>query len=128
MHERRMKKQKSTRITDYALTYLEEQQRKSGRYNLHNSHNGKASLVSYNTGHTEAVDLPARHCTCDDFQELELPCRHAQQVCRDQNLEREDYVSKSYILEEYRVIYLAFLPSIKPDDIPKDPTCNAPPR
>ena len=84
--------------------------------------------MSYNTGYTEAVDLPIRHCIYNDFQELKLPYRYAQQVCRDQNLEREDYISKSYTLEKYRVTYLAFLPPIKPDDIPENPTCNAPPR
>ena len=31
-----------------------------------------------------------------------------------------DYISKSYILEEYKVTYLAFLPSIKSDNIFKD--------
>ena len=84
--------------------------------------------MSYNTGYTKAVDLPTKHYTYNDFQKLELPYRHAQQVCRDQNLEKKDYINKSYILEKYRATYLAFLPPIKPDDIPKDPTCNTPPR
>ena len=84
--------------------------------------------MSYNTGYTKAVNLSIKYCTYNDFQKLELSYRHAQQVCRDQNLEKEDYINKSYILEEYRAAYLAFLFFIKPDDIFKDPTYNTSPR
>ena len=78
MYERRISKHKSIRITDYILTYLEDQKKKTGRYDLHNSYNGRALLVSYNTGHTKAINLPARECTYNDFQKLQLPCKHTQ--------------------------------------------------
>ena len=84
--------------------------------------------MSYNTGYTKAIDFPIKYYIYNNFQKLELPYRHAQQIYRDQNLEKKDYINKSYILEEYKATYLAFLLPIKPDNISKDPTYNTLPR
>ena len=51
------------------------------------------------------MDLTKKICTCLEFQELEIPCRHAVAVCRESGLEPEMFVSKIYSVKEYRETY-----------------------
>ena len=67
MYKRRISKHKSMEITDYVLTYLEDQKKNNGRYDLYNFYNRRALLISYNTGYTKAIDFSAREYTCDEF-------------------------------------------------------------
>ena len=132
VYKRRTEKMtKSTRLTDYAYTYLEDERKRTGWYVVYPSNNRQASIQA-TTGFIRIVDLQERTCSCGDFQELLLPCRHAQQLCREicegPRKEREYYVSECYTLDEYRETYQDSIPPIEPNIVEEDPTCKAPPR
>ena len=127
IYKRRYSKQKSNTLTDYAWTHLEKERQKTGTYRIQSSTHERASLIALN-GHIQTVNLAQRTCTCQDFQEYEMPCRHAQQVIHDRGLDVEDYISNFYTLDEYRRTYLDFLPPINPQEINEEIFCTAPPR
>ena len=106
---------------------MEDQRRKTGRYRLYPSVNGRATLEAFNR-HEVYIDLRARTCSCRDFNKLKMLCRHAQQVCREENLDRELFISKFYTLDEYRATYLISLPPVLLKNLTEDLNCRAPPR
>ena len=57
-----------------------------------------------------------------------MPCRHTQQIYREEGLKREDYINNFYILDKYRATYLGSLPPISPDNLFNSITYKAPPR
>ena len=99
--ERRHRKQKTTRITNFAMTYLAEQAKESRRYSCQGSDREKAMVVTPTGGH-HIVCLAEKVCSCGDFQEHLLPCRHALTVCKEHGPDPEDYVSPIYCMESYR--------------------------
>ena len=77
MYERRKKRQKSVRITDYVETYLEKERKQTGRYTIYMSSLGYTTLEALNRHHV-VVNLNENNYICGDFQELQMPCRHGQ--------------------------------------------------
>ena len=62
----------------------------------------KLGTVAAWTGARWVVDLREKKCFCGEFQERSMPCRHALVLIREQQRERETYVSKIYTIVEHR--------------------------
>ena len=58
------------------MTYMEDQRRKTGRYHLYSSINGRAILKAFNK-YRLYIDLRVRICSYRDFNKLEILYRHA---------------------------------------------------
>jgi hypothetical protein len=123
---RSRRQQKTTRITNFALDYLKVNQALQTNWQFHESDNGVGTVVTRFARNT--VDLNKKMCTCGEFQDRQMPCKHALALCKEQYLEREDYVSKIYSMNAYRKTYGLPLPSIMADNLPKDEACQAPPK
>ena len=50
------------------------------------------------------MNLQEMSCTCLEFQDRKLPCRHIIAVCKEQTLDPKDYTSQLYSLNTYRNI------------------------
>lgn len=56
-------------------------------------------------GKTHTVRLRERKCTCLDFQDLRIPCRHALATCREFKIDGEVYIDDLYSQQSYRNTY-----------------------
>ena len=67
-------------------------------------------------------------CTCLEFQDRKLPCRHVMAVCKEQTLDPENYASQLYSVNTYRNIYLEDYARdpIKIEDLKPSSRCRAP--
>lgn len=122
--ERRGKTFKNNRLTDLATNWLEKEKGASATYRVLSSTMQRA-VVEAPSGGQHIVEMDARTCTCLEFQDRKLPCKHAIAVCKEHNLEPEDYVSIIYSVEEYRSTYQGALPPVMMD-VPLSDTCLAP--
>ncbi len=61
------------------------------------------------------------------FQDRKLPYYHACQICQENNLELESYVSVIYTIDMYCSLYLDrhVMPTIRLQDFPLDAKCLA---
>lgn len=89
-------------------------------------------MVVTPTGGHHIVCLAEKVCTCGDFQEHLLPCRHALTVCKEHGLDPEDYVSLIYSMESYRATYAVVWEPVSLQELPPLPSweavqCLAPP-
>ena len=109
------------------MTYIEDQRRKTGRYRLYLSVNKRAILEAFNR-YKVYIDLRVKTYSYRDFNKLKIPCRHAQQICRKENLDRELFINRFYTLDEYRATYLVSLPPILLENLIEDLNYRAPPR
>lgn len=84
--------------------------------------------VSAPQGISHIVNLEKGTCTCIHFQDRKLPCRHVCQVCREHNLEPENYASRIYTVDTYRAVYtdVYAMPPIRLQDLGDHPQCLAP--
>ena len=123
--DRRGKRFRNNRLTDLATNWLEEEKQASARYRVRSS-TFKRAVVEAPSGGQHIVNMDEHTCTCLEFQDNKLPCKHAIAVCKENNLEPENYVSIIYQLDEYRNTYANALPPIRIDDIPLNDTCLAP--
>ena len=112
MYFRQKKKHLTERLTDAAWKYIKEVQEKGRRDTVSSSTQNVAFIRPFERftvlapqGTSHIVNLIDKSCTCLHFQDQKLPCRHATQVCREHNLEIEDYVSPIYTIETYRSLY-----------------------
>ena len=122
--ERRIKTFKNNRFTDLATTWLEKEAQASATYRVFSSTMQRA-VVEAPSGGQHIVDMEARTCSCLEFQDRRLPCKHAIAVCKQHNLAPEDYVNVIYRMEEYRSTYQGVLPPIIMDLALSD-VCLAP--
>lgn len=128
MFTRQHKQFKSSRLTDYAGNYLANAQIEGRMYKTISSTQECAMVQSpSNAEHT--VKLNIMECTCTDFQDNQLLCKHAMVVCRHHSLEAEDFISPKYSVATYRNTYdQAFaMEPIRVTDLLSTPDCRAPP-
>ena len=116
---------KTPRITDEAIAYMDTQLIVPRRYHAFSSA-PEEGIVTTSTGSQRRVHLAQRICSCGEFQDRKLPCRHALHLCKEQRLDRESYVNRIYSIAELRATYQCLFPPIILDDLPSDPTCQAP--
>ena len=126
MYSRQKKKHLTKRLTDAAWKYIKEVQEKGRRDTVSSSTQNVTLIRPFERftvlapqGTSHIVNLIDKSCTCLHFQDQKLPCRHATQVCREHNLEIEDYVSPIYTIETYRSLYSDnhAMPPIRVQDI-----------
>lgn len=128
MFTRQRKEFKGERLTDYAHNYLHNAQMEGRMYKVVTSTEHCAMVQSpSNAEHT--VKLLTRECTCTDYQDKQLLCKHAMIVCRHHHLEAEDYISDKYKISAYRDTYdQAFaMDPIRVTDLATTEHCTAPP-
>ena len=124
VYTRQRKQHQTDRITDSANTYLKSEFTYSRRFKVESS-NSPTALVILGV-HQWTVQLSEGKCTCRAFQDRKIPCRHAIAVCREHNLEPEDYVSDFYKMEAYRSTYMMSMPPIRVEGLEESDFCLAP--
>lgn len=62
------------------------------------------------SGSEYQVDPFRRLCSCEEFQELQFPCRHAVASLQSRDLDYSDFVHPSYLAERHRDSYFLDLP------------------
>src|SRR5437588_6749939 len=95
IYKRQRQVMKNTRWTTAAWNHIQEQKREAGQYRVLSSAEGQA-IVIHLTGVQHIVKLKERICTCLEFQDRELPCRHAIAVCDVEGKDPETYISNLY--------------------------------
>lgn len=81
-YQRQRKKQPTGRLTNSAWKYIRLEEMEASRYKLISFSEGIAH-VSTPSGAAHLVNLHEGTCTCLEFQNCQLPCRHAMAVCKD---------------------------------------------
>lgn len=126
-YQRQRKTQPTGRLTNSAWKHIKSEEAESSRYKLINSTQGIAH-VSTPSGAAHIVNFLERTCTCLEFQDRKLPCRHAMAVCKEQTLDPKDYTSQLYSVNTYRNIYSDdyALEPIRIEDLKPSSFCRAP--
>ena len=125
-YEREHRRQKTTRLTNYAYDYLALQETESRQFYAVPSDGIKAMVISAQNTYHYIVDLDKKTCTCLEFQDQNLPCKHACTACREYHLDAESYVGEAYTLEVYRKTYeRSFIPFLY-QDLSSTIVCKAP--
>ena len=120
-YERREHKFPLDRWTKAANDYYQEQLLKSRRGYIVTPSEPNVALVNKPASNESfVVDLNKQQCTCLDFQDRRIPCRHAIAVCREFQLEPELYIDETYSVEVYRATYAGKLRPIVHDDLEPD--------
>jgi predicted nucleic acid-binding Zn finger protein len=117
---------RSLRITDYAQDKLDTSYQHACRYHIESTLDGLAQAYVPN-GTTHIVNLRQRSCTCGEFQEHQLPCRHAIAVCLAQAHDPYDYVHTYYSVDFYSKTYEKHMQPIREEDLVDEfSDCEAP--
>lgn len=101
MHLRRHRPHHSECITDYAKSILDANYQQARRYKVESAEKGLAQ-VYIPGGSAHIIDLKEKSCSCGEFQEYLIPCRHAVAVCLWQTEDPYKYVDEWYSIEYYR--------------------------
>ena len=141
-YKRRHSQHHHPRLTKYTSKYIKEQWKQSGKYST--TYNYKATLlislgeykvklttktkgIATRGNKSHAVDLDAKTCTCPEFQDLEMPCRHALAISSASlSKEPEEFTSPYYGIDYYRACYASSFKLILPQHLEKCDTCYAP--
>ena len=125
-YKRQHQKFKGNCYTDIATTYLEKQAKVPVYYTVVSSRDEYGVVTAVGTQTSRIIDLVNRTCTCGDFQERGIPCRHAQELCKKQKLMVEDYISDIYKIERYRDTYQYHIPPLRLIHLSHDLSCKEP--
>jgi hypothetical protein len=125
LYKRKGKKHQSIRLTDFARCYIEKQYRLAGEYTARMSEIDVA-IVTHRSGKDQLVQLGEGKCTCLEFQDYEMPCRHAIAVCIHTGQEPEDFISRYYKMDVYRKTYELSMHLIQIQELQADDSCLAP--
>ena len=118
---------KTLQITDFCYQYLKQQNLESRAYYVVPSDNNRAMVVALKDGHHCIVDLDAMKCTCLEFQDRQIPCRHACAVCMHYHRNAEDYINTTaYSVDTYRSTYERPMPPFTSEHLSSDDNCEAP--
>ena len=118
---------RTPRITNACYQYLQQQITQSRAYYVIPSDNNQAMVIASKDGHQRIVNLIDKTCTCLDFQDRGIPCRHACAVCTQYCRNAEDYIDSTiYSVSTYRSTYERPLPPFLSDNLSTDDNCKAP--
>ena len=132
MFTRQTRKFKSgNRVTDLAWNHIQQAKENSRRYTTSSSTGTEAMVTVYHTEGTQHIvclKSEERQCTCLELQDLRLPCRHCIAICKEHNLEPENYVDEIYSVNAYRQTYNPqdAMHCVRMEEIKADPNCKAP--
>jgi hypothetical protein len=119
---------KSSVLTDYAHNYSKAQWEESWRYrticsNKHTALVFASSQLPKSQQYT--VDLAAKSCSCMDFQNLHIPCRHAIAAIRELKYAVNDFIHEAYFITSYKATYKASFTPINIENLSDDSDCGA---
>ncbi len=118
---------KSKILTDYAQQYVESQWELSRCYQVIRSN--KSTALIYENSRIQdqgyIVDLAAGSCSCKDFQDIQIPCRHAIAAIQEFKYAINDFIHEAYFITSYKATYRAFFTSINMENLLEDSDCEA---
>ena len=94
-YECQRKRQPTSRLTNSAWKHICSEEMEASHYKLL-SFSEEIAHVSTLSGVAHLVNLHEGTCTCLEFQDRHLPCRHAMAVCKNQILDPENFTSSIY--------------------------------
>lgn len=71
------------------------------------------------------VDLATNSCSCKDFQDIQIPCRHAIAAINQYSYSTNDFIHKAYYITSYRATYEASFTPIDMENLLEDSDCEA---
>ncbi len=113
---RSTKVHRTTKITNHALTYLADEMKETEKYSVVNSFNNVV-MIQISSEASHIIKLNESTCTCLNFQDKKISCRHAIRACRKFNLKSEIYVNQIYKMSTYRSTYETFMSFIRIEDL-----------
>ncbi|OOF90636.1 hypothetical protein ASPCADRAFT_211848 [Aspergillus carbonarius ITEM 5010] len=112
----------SIEFTDYAQQILN---REAGLARFYQVVISSDSLFQVSReGRSRQVDLDRSTCSCTDFQEYQLPCRHAIAAIHAVGRQISSFVHPRYLQESYRSTYKAVFMPVNDDFLADDPDCG----
>src|SRR5436190_22866131 len=98
-------------LTDYAQQYVESQWELLRRYWMICSNKTTALIYENHKAQNQdyTVDLAARSCSCKDFENIQIPCRHAIAVIWEFKYAVNDFIHEAYYITSYKATYQASL-------------------
>src|SRR5215471_11030201 len=124
---RRNRNFKSKVLTDYAQQYLEAQRELSRRYCVICSDKSTALVFENHKAQDQGytVDLAAGSCSCKDFQDIQIPCRHAIAVICKFGYAIHDFIHEAYFITSYKATYEASFTPLNIESLSDDSDCEA---
>ena len=71
------------------------------------------------------VDLAAGSCSCKDFQDIQIPCRHAMAAIQEFKYAIDDFVHEGYFITSYKAAYKSSFLPIDMANLSDDSDCEA---
>ena len=106
------------------MKHLGDEAKEAGKHTAVTSSREVLMIQAFN-GASHIVNLAERTCTCLEFQDKKLPCRHAI-LGQEYNLESEVHLGDIYRMETYRGTYGTFMPPICIEDLHCSSDCPVP--
>ena len=126
IHLRRYRPHQSDRITDYAQKRITKNYQQVWQYKVENTRKGLAHVFILDSS-SHIVDLKEMECSCGEFQEYLIPCRHAVAACLWQGDDLYDYIHAWCSIKAYRATYSHHMHPIREEDLVEEHSnCNAP--
>lgn len=120
--ERRRRIQENPRWTTTAWGYFLLQATEARKYLVVPSDERRLiALVSHPRAHDQhTVCLSTHKCTCLEFFDRQIPCRHAIAACKAFGRDPEEYINDLYSISWYRQTYKGIIGVIQLRDIQED--------
>jgi hypothetical protein len=123
-HCRGMEFKRSNTLTDFAQEWIVRQKQLCRTYTAVASSQEQFTVFNKSVGYV--VDLNARTCSCLDWQDLQLPCRHALAAIAITSRPINDFVPPAYHISTYKQIYTGVTMPLELRDLDNFDQCNAP--
>lgn len=76
IHKRCTQKHQSLRMPNKAYEYLDNKKKEAKKHFIY-SFSQDTRVVTGPDGSQHVVKLSTKECTCEQFQDMQIPCRHA---------------------------------------------------
>ncbi|KAF4237542.1 hypothetical protein CNMCM6805_006873 [Aspergillus fumigatiaffinis] len=123
-HCREIEFKRSNTLTDFAQEWIMRQTQLSRTYTAVAS--SQEQFTVFNKAVGFVVDLNARTCSCLDWQDLQLPCRHALAAIATTSRPINDFVPPAYHTSTYKQIYTGVTMPLELRDLDNFGQCSAP--
>ncbi|KAF7181442.1 hypothetical protein CNMCM7691_000660 [Aspergillus felis] len=123
-HCREMEFEQSNTLTDFAQEWIVRQKQLSRTYTAVAGSQEQFTVFNKAVGYN--VDLNARTCSCLDWQDLQLPCRHALAAIATTSRPINDFVPPAYHISTYKQIYTGITMPLELRDLDNFDQCSAP--
>lgn len=123
-HCREIEFKQSNKLTDFAQEWIVRQKQLSRTCTAVASSQEQFTVLNKAVGFV--VDLNARTCSCLDWQDLQLPCRHALAAIATTSRPINDFVPPAYHISTYKQIYTGVTMPLELRDLDNFGQCSAP--